>query len=114
MPTPKPLHVLAAEAIGWTAAEPGAPGQWLGRNPRGGSKELIGRYDEDHAKAGAVMAWLKPLLYWEERHQGWVAAWPVEREEGRVYGTGLTWPAAVAKLVVELAAAGRLPSPPDL
>ena len=36
------------------------------------------------------------------------------REEGRVYGTGLTWPAAVAKLVVELAAAERLPAPPDL
>ena len=111
----KPLHVMVAEALGWTQighgnsmniADPGVG--YPPTTPIVGHKEPIPRYDTDWSAAG-------PLIekYEIHLHTGWHACLDLGCEAGEFehgpVGSGETPMLAVCDLILALAAANKLP-----
>jgi hypothetical protein len=113
----KPLHVLVAEALGWTGLDPyqrndgeigyyGFPPDGIGR--KSGRKSLVPTCDTDAAATVPLMEQFKIGLRWyPTKSRPWEAYLPTDT----VGEYGDTILIAVCNLIVRRARSGTLPRP---
>lgn len=100
----KPLHVLVAEALGWSNLHERTEGHWWGKDPYGGMSLAVPIYERSWCSVGPILERIKVSLDAPNMpEQPWSAY------AATCHADGNTPCEAVARLIVTLSKEGKLP-----
>ena len=112
----KPLHVLVAEALGWSNLHERTEGHWWGNEPYQGMSLAVPIYDRSWCSTGVLLERFgisvgqEHLLNEDLTPSGWVAIKSDPKSTSRhTIERGKTPCEAVSRLIVELSKEGKLP-----